>query len=104
MDEDPSGTCSLRAMLGKLPRRRTLVADCLNDLPDGVDHQPGLLKLNVVAAVRLCDVPGVRDELRIVVLPFFPRLVDGRSKVCRDPRWQLSGSDQRLQGLLDGMV
>jgi hypothetical protein len=63
-----------------------------------------MLELDVVAAVRLGDVPGVRDELRVVVLPFFLRLINGGSEICRDPRWHLAVRDQRLQGLLDGVV
>jgi hypothetical protein len=59
---------------------------CIDDLANRIDHELGLLVVDVVAAVGFRDVLRVRHEIREILLRRLLRGVDDVSKVRRSVR------------------
>lgn len=67
---------------------------CIDDLANRIDHELGLLVVDVVAAVGFRDVLRARHELREILLRRLLRGVDDVPKVRRSVRWQRARSDE----------
>src|SRR5215210_2806400 len=67
---------------------------CIDDLANRIDHELGLLVVDVVAAVGFRDVLRARHELREILLRRLLRGVDDVPKVWRSVGWQRARSDE----------
>jgi len=67
---------------------------CIDDLANRIDHELGLLVVDVVAAVGLRDVLRARHELREILLRRLLRGVEDVPKVRRSVRWQRARRDE----------
>lgn len=67
---------------------------CIDDLANRIDHELGLLVVDVVAAVGFRDVLGARHKIRQILLRRLLRGVDDVPKVRRSVGWQRARSDE----------
>jgi hypothetical protein len=74
---------------------RCRVTRRLDDLADRVDHQPGLLLVNLVAAVRVGDVLRVWHEPGELLLRLLLRIVGHVAEIRGDVGRQYTGGDHR---------
>ena len=66
----------------------------IDDLADRIDHELGLLVVDVVTAVGFRDVLRARHEIREFLLRLLLRGVDDVPKVRRSISWQRPRSDE----------